>query len=200
MMKKMLLIFILIFTLGVATGVIGAYLAISQKDSPYIRKPGRLGDVVAAICVMGTYKFDNLPPERWQELIGAKPNSADSWSGVFNEHTDFFRTEYSDKDKTYKVSLVWRRARNWSWDTKTQQEISQVELDNSSIWPDIKKNDRISRQPLRPEDTTALIEIANNMQTQAIARRAELRWWVPVVFGLLGILVGTVVNRVVSKA
>lgn len=111
-MKKSPLIIILIYTLGVATGVIGTYLAITQKDSPYLKKSGRLGDVVAAICVMGTYKFDNLPPEKWREIISAKPNSADSWSEVFNEHTDFFRTEYSEKNKTYKVSLVWRRARN----------------------------------------------------------------------------------------
>ena len=196
-MKKNHSILILIFTFGVATGVIGTYLAISQNESPYLSKPGRLGDVVAAICVMGTYKFDNMPPEIWRKHIGANPNSATSWEEVFNEHTDFFRTEYSEKDKTNKVSLVWRRARNFSWDTKTQKEISQVELDDPILWPKDKKEKEITRKPLKAEETTALIEIANQMQTQAIARRAELRWWVPVVFGLIGILVGAFANRII---
>lgn len=199
MMKKTIAMLILFFTLGVATGVIGTYLAISQQDSPYLRKPGRLGDVVTALLVMGTYKFDSQTPERWHEIINARPKSADSWSDVFNEHSEFFRTEFSQPNK-YKVSLVWRRARNWSWDTKTQKEIAQVELDNPTIWPEEKKNNQITRRPLTPEETTALIEIANNMQTQAIARRAELRWWVPVVFGLIGILVGALLNRELSKA
>ena len=65
MMKKTLAI-IMFFTLGVATGVIGTYWAISQQDSPYLRKTERLSDVIAALTVMGTWKFDKLEPEEWQ--------------------------------------------------------------------------------------------------------------------------------------
>ena len=75
----------------------------------------------------------------------------------------------------------------------------QVELDDPILWPQDKKEKQITRKPLKAEETTALIEIANQMQTQAIARRAELRWWVPVVFGLIGILVGAFANRIMEK-
>lgn len=154
MIKNTLAMLFIFFILGVTTGIIGTY-CISKQDSPYLKKPERLNDVITALFVLGTWKIDKEKPERWQEIIGAPPKSATSWSRIFEKHSEFFRTDST------KVSLVWRNALN---------------------------------KPLTPEETTALIEIANNMQTQAIARSAEQRWWIPVFFGLLGVIIGALIK------
>ena len=108
-----------------------------------------------------------------------------SWSLVFEEHPEFFRISEG------KVSLVWRRARDRVYDTTSGKEVAQDEIDR---WSEEERNKRLSRAPLTAEQTTALIEVAIKMQTQAIARRQELRWWVPVIVGALGVLVGALLK------
>lgn len=174
--------------LGIGIGVIWSNAVGVQQESPYLKYSERLGDVVAAIQMMGTYESDSNIPDKWQNIIGARPKSVEFWSDVFTEHPEFFRT--SKVNDTIKVSLIWRRARTWSWDIKQQRKITWNSLDYYRT----KLPKRLVREPLSAEQTTALIEIAIKMQTQAIARREELRWWVPVVVGALGVLVGALVK------
>ncbi len=174
-------------SLGIAIGVIGSYMVVPHHQSPYLKSPDRLGDVIAAILVMGTYKFDSMPTENWQEYIGEQPKSAKSWSDLFTQHPEFFRFTGKDMAGQDKWSLVWRRARPRVWDTETGAAIAQEELKG---WPQEKKEARLSRQPLEPEDATKLAEMAVNMQTQEIARREELRWWVPVLVGVICVFIG----------
>ena len=173
--------------LGIAIGVVGSHMVVPRHESPYLKHPQRLSDVVAAILVMGTYKFDSMPTDTWQECIGGRPNSAASWADVFTQHPEFFRSTGRDKAGKDKWSLVWRRARPYAWDTETGKAIGQDELKE---WAPEDKEKRLSREPLRPEDATKLAEMAVNMQTQEIARREELRWWVPVVVGVICVFIG----------
>ena len=103
-------------------------------EEPPIMINNRLGDVVTAIHVMGTEKYDGHKPEDWEKRIGSSPKSADSWLGIFREHPEFFYTYIHEGNE--KASLLWRRARNWSWDTKSQKEIDLIELEK---WPEEKK-------------------------------------------------------------
>ena len=180
MMKKTATMLIMAFALGVAMGIIGSYMLVAQPESPYLKHSQRLGDVLAAIQVMGTYQSDNNSPDEWEKAIGTIREGA--WSDVFMQHPEFFRT-----DKDNKVSLVWRRARDWRWDKQTRNKITQDEFDS---WSQEQRDNRLAREPLTPEQSAKLMEIAINIQTQAIARRAELRWWVPMLAGLAGVLLG----------
>ncbi len=172
------------FITGIVIGIIGSLVFLGKNESPYLKYPDRLGDVVAALFVMGTQEFDSHTAEKWAEYIGVPPKSAPLWSGIFLEHPEFFRTSEENK-----VSLVWRRARNRVWDTKTRKEISQEELKN---WSVDEIQNRLSREPLSAEETTKLIEIAINLQTQSIARREELRWFVPFLVGIVGLFIGKI--------
>jgi hypothetical protein len=188
MMNKTVPMLVVAVAFGIAIGVIASQTLMARQESPYLKHSQRLGDVVAAILVMGTYEFDSRLPDKWEETIGSRPKStAGGWSDVFAEHPEFFRVGQDNK-----VSLVWRRARDRLWDTETRKEVTQEELNK---WAAEQKEKRLSREPLKPEETTKLVEIANIMQTQAIARRAELRWWVPVLVGVVGVLIGALIKR-----
>ena len=156
-------------------------------------KDQRLGDVLIAIAVMGQEKFDSHKPKNWKERIGSSPKSADSWLDIFKEHSEFFHF-HKDYEGNDKISLVWRRARNWSWDTKTQEEIDLIDLEDPEKWPPEIKKDRITRQPLTFDEITAVIEIAFNMYAQNITRRQEQRWWLPLLFGFLGVIIGSLLK------
>lgn len=74
-----------------------------MSKSPYIKNNQRLADVVAAIQVMGTYKYYKLDFEGWADRISGDSNQAEYWEKVFEEHPEFFRLD----SKRKKASLVW---------------------------------------------------------------------------------------------
>src|SRR5688500_18588789 len=76
-----------------------------RSESACLNDPGRLGDVVAAIQAMGTYKFYKLPFDGWADRISGDSSKGDHWKTVFLEHPEFFRFD----SKREKASLVWRR-------------------------------------------------------------------------------------------
>ncbi len=104
-MNKKLAILIALVAFGILVFV---YVTQTIEVSP-IMKEQRLGDVVTAILVMGTEKFDSHKPKDWKKRIGASPKSADSWSDIFKEHSEFFHLR-QDKEGNDKVSLIWHRA------------------------------------------------------------------------------------------
>lgn len=155
-----------------------------EKQSAYLKRPSRLSDVVAALQVMGTYKFSSRKIEDWEGSIGRAPASASAWIEVFQEHPEFFRI------KDGWISLVWRRASEKTFDTMTGKELTKEEFDR--LTPEERR--KFSRAPLTPDQVTALIEVAIKLQSQAISRRSELRWWVPLLVGSIGVAVGALLK------
>jgi hypothetical protein len=155
-----------------------------EKQSAYIKRPSRLSDVVASLQVMGTYKFASRKIDNWEESMGRAPSSASTWLEVFSDHPEFFCI----KDEW--ISLIWRRASEKTFDTRTGKELTKEEVEQ--LTPEEKK--KISRAPLTPDQVTALIEVAIKLQSQAISRRTELRWWVPLLVGAVGLAVGALLK------
>jgi hypothetical protein len=186
--------------LGAAIGGTATYIVVTTRrlDSPYLTHPDRLGDVVAALSVMGTYQNDGLLPDgpesgrpeekrfSWEQAIGSKPQSVTKWSELFRQHPEFFRID--EMEGKMKAYLVWRRARERLWDTQSRKELTESEVVGMS---QAEQDKRLSRKPLELGETTQLIAIAVNMQNQAIARRQELRWWIPVFGAVAGALIAT---------
>lgn len=155
-----------------------------ERQSPYLAHADRLTDVVAMLQIMGTYKFASREVDNWSESIGRGPLSAKSWREVFEQHPEFFRI------RDDFISLVWRRASERLYDTATGKEITRAEAEGLSE----EARGQLSRAPLTPEQVTSLIEVAIKLQTQAISRRQELRWWVPVLVGAIGVAIGALLK------
>jgi len=81
---------------------------LESPDSPYLKNTNRLGDVIAAIQVMATYRYYKMPHDGWADRIA--PNEdirfhAEKWKNLIREHPKFFRLDSA----VDKASLVWRR-------------------------------------------------------------------------------------------
>lgn len=147
--------------------------------NPYLAE-GRLGDVIAAITVLGTYKFYKLDARHWTERITGTEDGADKWRRVFGEHPEFFRLT-SDKEK---VSLVWRRQLPRNYDVDAEAEVvADHEIDGRDA-------NRTSRRPLQPVEVTELINVAIKLHDRALEQHKARSWWVPTVLSLVGVLVG----------
>lgn len=77
----------------------------NPPPSPYLREHNRLGDVIAAIQAMATYKYYKLEHAEWADRLVADKTQADKWKTIFIEHPEFFRLDSARE----KASLVWRR-------------------------------------------------------------------------------------------
>jgi hypothetical protein len=157
-----------------------------SKKSPYLAKDGRLGDVIAAIQAMGTYKFYKLEFAEWAERIGGDKQSAEHWRTVFLEHPEFFRLDTERE----RASLVWRRQNKKLFDVDIEVKITNQQYDLLSS----AAKERISRIPLLPADLATLINTAISLHARAVARQQEARWWVPVLVGAGGVIIGAVIS------
>jgi hypothetical protein len=77
-----------------------------NSNSPYLKNDNRLGDVIAAIQVMGKYGFYKLDTKKWAMRISGDEEKVEHWTSVFKDHPEFFRFDTTGQ----KVSLVWRRS------------------------------------------------------------------------------------------
>lgn len=148
-------------------------------QNPYL-SDGRLGDVIAAITTLGTYKFYKLDTARWADRITGTEKGADKWHQVFSEHPEFFRLTSDQK----KVSLVWRRQfpRNFDVDAEPEQ-FPDHEIDGLT-------ESRISRRPLSPTEVTELIGVAIKLHDRALEQQKARSWWMPTVLSLVGVMIG----------
>lgn len=140
--------------------------------SPYLRSEDRLADVIAAIQVMGTYKFYKLDFLGWSNRITGDSDARDHWSVVFREHPEFFKLN-SDRDKS---SLVIRRQHQKLYNVDREIKITREEF--HALGP-VEKG-RISRTPLNSSEISALIETAIELHARALENEKAARWWLPV--------------------
>lgn len=133
--------------------------------------PNRLQDVLAALQFMACHPDYDLTLDEFRKRIAFEPRSAKSWGGVFPDHPEFFRQ--SERGNDY--SLVLRRARP-------------------------KGEDRL-RPPLVPSELTMLMDIAINLQRQALEMRRERRAWLPFLLtgtGIVGSLLGAILGAMIK--
>lgn len=157
--------------------------------SPYLRDANRLGDVIAAIQAMATYKFYKLPFSGWADRMSADERQAEKWKTVFVEHPEFFRLDSTRE----KASLVWRRQFPKRYDVDAERILTSAEY--KALTP--AQQLRVSRVPLSSADIKALVDTAVNLHSRALEHHKDKRWWVALagaVGGLIGSVVGTLLK------
>jgi len=156
-----------------------------NSNSPYLKNEDRLGDVIAAIQVMGSYPFYKLSYENWAHRIsgeGQIEKNGQYWKLIFEAHPEFFRLDTTGD----KASLVWRRSYKRIYNVDKQRDLSDEEL--SSL--DLEGKKRVSRSPLKGDEISILINTAVNLHARAIEQDKEHRWMSSPLFALLNIALG----------
>jgi hypothetical protein len=151
--------------------------------SPYLTESNRLGDVIAAIQVMATYKFYKTSFEDWSDRIAADKSQADKWKRIFIEHPEFFRLDSARE----RASLVWRRQFVKRYDVDQECVVTADEAKEILRGP---RGDRLSRNPLTASDIKTLIDTAVNLHNRALEHEKDKRWWIPI-FSAVGALIGS---------
>ena len=159
----------------------------AKTDSPYLVPTGRLGDVIAAIQALATYKFYKLDFEGWADRISADKSRADHWRRVFEEHPEFFRLD----SRRERASLVWRRQYPRRYLVDEGRTLSDEELE---ALPAAVRAARVSRSPLAAEDIKTLIDAAINLHARALEAEVQSRWWIPLAVSGIGGLIGAIIG------
>ncbi len=159
------------------------------KHSPYLVDPNRLGDVIAAIQAMGTYKFYKLSFEKWADRISGDSSKSDHWRTIFQEHPEFFRLDGPRE----RASLVWRRQYPKRFHVDKESRLSRDEYYQLTN----EEQARVSRNPLTPDDIKALIGTAIDLHARALEQKKEGRWWLALMSaagGLIGAILGALLK------
>lgn len=155
-----------------------------KSGSPYLHEHNRLGDVIAAIQAMGTYKFYKLSFDDWSERISGDPSKGRHWQTVFVEHPEFFRLD----GQRERASLVWRRQYPKRFHVDDERKLSREEFYQLTD----EQKARVSRNPLTPNDIKALIDTAIDLHSRALEQQRERRWWIPLASGVGGFIGGII--------
>jgi hypothetical protein len=162
-----------------------------KSKSPYLDNENRLADVIAAIQVMGAYKFYKLDYSSWADRITGDKSNATYWRRIFEDHPEFFRLD-SQKER---ASLVWRRQYPKRYNVDTNAEISRDEFNNLA---DDKKL-RISRNRLEPETIQALVKTAIDLHSTALGHQQDKRWRIPLIVSGIGGLIGAIIGGLLKS-
>jgi hypothetical protein len=163
----------------------------ATQKSPYLAE-GRLADVIAAIQALGTYRFYRLSLEEAAHRIGADRTRQEHWKEVFRDHPEFFRLDSHDAGG---VSLVWRRQFPKLFHVDENRLLTFGEFNALTA----AGRTRVSRSTLAPGDIKTLMDTAINLHARAVEQSREQRWWVPVVVGFVGIVVGAFISGLLKK-
>jgi hypothetical protein len=159
------------------------------ETSPYYSDHRRLADVIAALQAMGAYDKGSLFVSDWATRLGPAV-SAENWSIVFREHPEFFRLGIDAKEGQEYASLRWRHAQDKSYHPVERRELSAAE--RAQLAPD--EQSRLTTKPLEPPEIHTLITTAIELHVRAIAHAQEHRWLTPLLFALLGTIVGALLK------
>lgn len=155
----------------------------TQQDSPYLRNRHRLADVLAALQVMGAYTWASRKVSAWEDKLGA-PKSSNSWLEIFDEHPEFFRVSGE------WISLRWRHGYDRNFSPTASRELTSTEI---AKLPSDEKDD-LTRKALESDQIEALMNTAIELHNRAIAHSQERRWLTPLLFALLGTIIGVVLQ------
>ncbi|WP_444906200.1 hypothetical protein ACJJIR_16775 [Microbulbifer sp. SSSA008] len=157
-----------------------------NQKNPYTENDNRLADVIAAIQVMGTYKFYKLDFSGWADRIEGKEDLGNYWKAIFEQHPEFFRLD----SKQERASLVWRRNYQKLYDVDEETKISREAY--KGLTDDQKE--RISRTPLTNSDISTLINTAINLHGGELDHKKDSRWWISGAIGLAGVILGAAIK------
>jgi hypothetical protein len=157
------------------------------RNSPYLRD-WRLADLITAITLMGRYPYASLRWQEWESRLGP-PRNARDWRTVFYEHPEFFRL--SDEEEEW-ASLRLRYGFDRSYSVPLRRELSPQELQVAEASDEAYKD--VTRRPLSPDEIATLTRTAIDLHTRSIAHAQERRWLFPLLWGLLGTIVGIVLQ------
>lgn len=156
-------------------------------SNPYTTETNRLADVIAAIQVLGTYKFYKSTFSKWSDRIEGDEDKGEYWKNIFEAHPEFFRIDSTGT----KASLVWRRNYPKRYNVDTGELITREEFD---VRVKEKKLERISRTPLSREDILGLIDTAINLHSNELSHKQDNRWLINLIAGLAGVIVGALIG------
>ncbi len=155
----------------------------SHTNSPYLSNSRRLADVLAAIQVMGAYTFSSRKHEAWVEKLG-DPLSAEGWNVIFAEHPEFFRVSGE------WVSLRWRHGYDRTYRHEQARDLTHDEI--AGLTDD--QRGKLTRKPLGSDQIEALMKTAIELHSREVAHQQERRWLTPLLFALLGTIVGVILQ------
>lgn len=131
-----------------------------------LRTPERLADLIAAIQVMGTYRFAVRRIDRWQRRLGRVPTSAGTWIEVLGQHPEFFtviRDASAQSALNPNVSLVWRRSKERNYDTYTHAVLPREVAIQVAVADPEEEAKQLSRPPLDSDEISMLVNLAVSM-------------------------------------
>lgn len=165
-----------------------------KVSSPYLNNPQRLSEVIAAIQVLGTYKYYKRNFVDWAKAISGDKDKGEFWKNIFLDHPEFFRINGSEK----AVSLVWRRTYQKRYYVDIEKTVTKEECDRLKAEG---KGDRISRTPLSNQDIQMLINTAISLHSRALEGKKDKRWWINLLTAFLGAILGAVIgsSTIISK-
>ena len=163
-----------------------------RVSSPYLKNPQRLSEVIAAIQVLGTYKYYKRDFGEWAKAISGDKDKGEFWKNIFLDHPEFFRINSSEK----AVSLVWRRTYQKRYYVDIEKTVTKEECDRLKAEG---KGDRVSRTPLSNQDIQMLINTAINLHSRALEGKKDRRWWIAPLIAFVGAILGAVIGTFASQ-
>jgi hypothetical protein len=122
-------------------------------------------------------------PKRLKE-----PKSAENWERVFADHPEFF-VIWRDPDNPSNANAMmrWRHSYD-NYDPETGKELTADEFEALSK----VERDKLTKKVLTADQIEALLKTAIELHSRSIAHSEETRWLAPLLFGLLGAVIGMV--------
>jgi hypothetical protein len=157
-------------------------------------KPDRLGDVIAALQVMGSNERAEDSIEGWTRKFDdpTERNSIQHWRTIFKGHPEFFKVYTLNGQE--KAALRWRYARRY-YDHRKNKELSPEE---AAALPQNEK-ELLTGKVLTDAQLQVLVETAIELHAKAVTAHQDRRWVLtligPAVIGLVGVVVGAVLGH-----
>lgn len=139
-----------------------------MKPTRY-KDPNRLADVMALIQVLAQGPSAiRTEPGLTQQLRGKPTSEATSWTNLAESHREFFRVRPAeDGNSEIDVALIWRHA--------------------------LPRGEAGDRDPLSPESTAKLLDIAVSLHDREITRSQRFAYLVPIAVVILGGLISILI-------
>jgi hypothetical protein len=158
-----------------------------QQGSAYLADSGRLGDVIGAIQVLASFPYHAIRGEHWAKHFGAPLSSRDGqWNEIFREHPEFFRIEQNGE-----VALKWRFAFERTYDPRTNIDYTPEQRDANLT---LEQKEKLHRRPLGTDQISALMKIAVELHSRALAQAQDVRWKIPLLTSFAGGLIGALLG------